>query len=183
MTRFHTLAALAAITLTTPVFAAPSPTLANADGGGKTVILSPLNFINDTDLNFGDVVLPTGSSGSVTIDPDPTVTTFMSAIGVQPIPTSVPTRGLMIGAGTALSDVVVTTAFPSKLYLNGDTTSLVNLDVSLTVDAAPTAPDTYTYTIDSGQVFQVHVGGRVDIPAGTSNGSYSNTYDVTATYP
>ncbi len=182
MTRFHTLAALAAITLTTPVFAAPSPTLANADGGGKTVILSPLNFINDTDLNFGDVVLPTGSSGSVTIDPDPTVTTFMSAIGVQPIPTSVPTRGLMIGAGSANMDVSVQTSFPNALYLGGNPLAAA-LPVALNVNATAVSPNTYTYTIDSGQAFQVFIGGTVNIPVNTVDGAYSNTYTVTATYP
>lgn len=182
MTKFQYLTAafLAATAVTTPAVAA---TIVDSPGGGKGVILSPLTFINDTDLNFGSVVLPVGVSGAVEIDPDPSVTNFVTNTGVLPIPASAPTRGLMIGAGTALSDVVVTTAFPSKLFLNGNTTSPVNLDVSLTVDATPTAPNTYTYTIDSGQVFQVRIGGRVDIPAGTSNGSYSNTYDVTATYP
>lgn len=182
MTKFQylTAALLAASAVTSPAFAA---TIVNSPGSGKGVILSPLTFVNDTDLNFGSVVLPVGVAGAVEIDPDPSVTNFVTNTGVLPIPASAPTRGLMVGAGTALSDVVVTTAFPSKLYLNGDTTSVVNLDVALNVDATPTAPNTYTYTIDSGQVFQVRVGGRVDIPAGTSNGSYSNTYDVTATYP
>ena len=182
MTRFHTLAALAAIAMTTPAFAAPSPTLANADGGGKTVILSPLNFINDTNLNFGQVVLPSGSSGSVTIDPDPTVTTFMSAIGVQPIPTSVPTRGLMIGAGSAGMDVSVQTSFPTALYLGGNPLA-ASLPVALNVNATAVSPDTYTYTIDSGQAFQVFIGGTVNIPANTADGAYSNTYTITATYP
>jgi len=179
--RLTTFAALAAAFAMAS--SATAQTLDNSAGTGKTVILSPLNFINDTDLNFGSVVLPTGVNGSVQIDPDPSVVGFMTATGVLPIPTSVPTRGIMVGAGSALTDVTVTTAFPSLLYLNGDTTSTVTLPVSLTVDAAPVAPDTYTYTIDSGQAFQVFVGGTVGIPAGSADGSYSNTYTITATYP
>ncbi len=182
MTKFQylTAALLAASAVTSPAFAA---TIVDSPGSGKGVILSPLTFINDTDLNFGSVVLPVGVAGAVEIDPDPSVTNFVTNTGVLPIPASAPTRGLMIGAGTALSGVDVTTSFPTKLYLGGDLTSTDTLDVSLNVNATPTAPNAYVYTIDSGQAFQVFIGGRVDIPAGTANGSYSNTYDITATYP
>lgn len=180
MTRTLLLAAAAATAIASPAHA---QTVDSSFGSGKTVILSPLNFINDTDLNFGSVVLPVGVNGSVQIDPDPSVVAFMTAIGVQPIPTSAPTRGIMVGAGSALTDVSITTAFPTRLYLNGDTTSPDSLPVALTLDAAPVAADTYTYTIDSGQAFQVFIGGTVGIPAGSADGAYSNTYTITATYP
>ena len=182
MTRNQYLAAafLAVASAATPAFAA---TVQQAPGSGHTVILSPLTFVNDTDLNFGSVILPTGVAGAVQIDPDPTVVNFVTNTGVLPIPASAPTRGLMVGAGTALSDVSIQTSFPNKLFLNGNPASPTFLAVSLNVDSVPVGPNTYTYTIDSGQVFQVHVGGRVDIPVGTSNGSYFNTYTVTATYP
>ena len=176
-------ALLAATAIATPATAATSPTLSNSLGSGHGVILSPLTFVNDTNVNFGSVVLPVGVGGAVELNPDPTVTNFVTNTGVLPIPTSTPTRGLMVGAGTAGSNVTVTTAFPDKLYLNGVISSPTFLAVALNVDAVATALNTYTYTIDSGQVFQVHVGGRVDIPVGTSNGSYSNVYTVTATYP
>ncbi|MEO7503864.1 MAG: DUF4402 domain-containing protein [Sphingomicrobium sp.] len=182
MIRFHTLAALAAIAIASPAFAAPSPTLDSSAGAGKTVILSPLNFINDTDINFGEVVLPVGVAGSVTIDPDPTVVGFMTATGVQPLPTSVPTRGLMIGAGSAGMDVTVQTSFPTALYLGGNPLA-ASLPVALNVNATAVSPDTYTYTIDSGQAFQVFIGGTVGIPVNTADGAYSNTYTITATYP
>ena len=178
-TQYLTAAILAAATVASPAFAA---TLDQAPGSGHGVILSPLTFVNDTDLNFGSVVLPTGVSGAVEINPDPSVASFVTNTGVIPIPASAPTRGLMIGAGTALSDVSVQTVFPNKLFLNGNST-LPFLAVALNVDKPPVGPGSYTYTIDAGQVFEVHVGGRVDIPVGTSNGAYSNTYTVTATYP
>ena len=181
MTRTIALAALSAA-----VLAAAPAQAQSADqtlGSGKTVILSPLNFINDTDLNFGAVVLPTGLAGSIEIDPDPTAVSFVTNTGVQPIPTSAPTRGLMIGAGSAGMDVTVQTVFPTELYLNGDTTAPEQLPVQLALDATPVAANTYTYTIDSGQAFSVHVGGRLTIPAGSVDGNYSNTYTVTATYP
>lgn len=180
MTRTLFLAALAATAIASP---AAAQTVDNSFGSGHTVILSPLNFINDTDLNFGSVVLPVGVNGSITIDPDPSVTSFMTATGVQPIPTSAPSRGVMVGAASANTDVSVTTVFPTELYLNGDTTSTATLPVALSVNAAPVATDTYTYTTDSGQAFQVFIGGTVGIPAGTADGSYSNTYTITATYP
>lgn len=181
MTRNQYLAA-AAVAFSFAASPALAATADQAAGSGHSVILSPLTFVNDTDLNFGSVVLPTGVAGAIQIDPDPTVTGFVTNTGVLPIPASAPTRGLMIGAGTAGSDVTVQTTFPSKLFLNGDPT-LASLNVALNVDKAPIATDTYTYKINSGQSFQVHVGGRVDIPAGTANGPYSNTYTVTATYP
>lgn len=181
MTRTIAFAALSAAF----VLAAPAQAQ-SADqslGSGKTVILSPLNFINDTDLNFGAVVLPTGVAGSIEIDPDPTNPSFVTNTGVQPIPTSAPARGIMVGAGSAGVDVTVETVFPTELYLNGDLTAPEQLPVELALDAAPVAANTYTYTIDSGQAFLVHVGGRLTIPAGSADGSYSNTYTVTATYP
>ncbi|MEO7505162.1 MAG: hypothetical protein ABIT69_08280, partial [Sphingomicrobium sp.] len=46
------------------------------------------------------------------LDPDPSVTNFVTNTGVFPIPASAPARGLMIGAGTANSLVTVTTSFP-----------------------------------------------------------------------
>ena len=183
MTRNLVLSAalFAATAIASPATAA---TLDNAPGSGHGVILSPLTFLNDTNVNFGEVVLPVGVAGAVELDPDPSVTNFVTNTGVFPIPSSAPTRGLMIGAGTANSLVTITTAFPSKLYLNGNVTSPLSLNVSLNVDSPVTAtPDSYDYTIDGAQAFQVHIGGRVDIPVGTSNGSYSNTYTVTATYP
>lgn len=183
MTRTHTLSvALAAIAFTSPALAAPSATADTAAGTGKTVILSPLNFINDTDINFGEVVLPAGTAGTITIDPDPSVTSFVSTTGVAMLPNSAPTRGLMIGAGSAGVDVTVQTVFPTALYLGGVSTAPA-LPVALNLDASPTAPNTYTYTIDSTQAFQVHVGGTVGLPIGTADGAYSNTYTVTATYP
>ena len=183
MTRTHTLSvALATLAFASPAFAAPSATADSANGTGKTVILSPLNFINDTDLNFGEVVLPAGTAGTITIDPDPSVIGFVSSTGVAMLPSSAPTRGLMIGAGSAGVDVTVQTVFPTALYLGGVTTAPA-LPVSLSLDATPTAPNTYTYTIDSGQAFQVYVGGTVGLPIGTVDGAYSNTYTVTATYP
>lgn len=183
MTRNLVLSAalLAATAIASPATAA---TLDNAPGSGHGVILSPLTFLNDTNVNFGEVVLPVGVAGAVQLDPDPSVTNFVTNTGVFPIPSSAPTRGLMIGAGTANSLVTITTAFPNKLFLNGNTASPTSLNVSLNVDSPVTAtPGAYSYSIDSNQAFQVHIGGRVDIPVGTSNGSYSNTYTVTATYP
>ena len=182
MTRIQTLgAAVAALAFASPAFA-QSVTQDNSDGSGKTVILSPLNFINDTNLNFGDVVLPSGNVGQIRIDADPSVPAFVSNIGVQQLPNSVPTRGLMIGAGSAGVDVTVQTVFPTALYLGGDSTAAA-LPVALTLDATATSPNTYTYTINGGQSFNVYVGGTLDIPASSPDGAYSNTYTVTATYP
>ena len=182
MTRLQTLAAAAAtLSFATPALA-QSVTQDNSGGVGRTVILSPLNFINDTDLNFGDVVLPSGNVGQIRIDADPTVPSFVSNIGVQPLPSSAPSRGLMVGAGSAGMDVTVQTVFPTALYLGGDTTAAA-LPVSLGLDATATAPNTYTYTIASDQSFLVHVGGTLDIPANSPDGAYSNTYTVTANYP
>ena len=177
---------LSAALLAATAFASPATaaTLDSAPGSGKGVILSPLTFLNDTNVNFGEVVLPVGVAGAVELDPNPSVTNFVTNTGVFPIPSSAPTRGLMIGAGTANSLVTVTTAFPNRLYLNGNTASPTFLAVALNVDSPVTAtPNSYVYTIDGSQAFQVHIGGRVDIPVGTSNGSYSNVYTVTATYP
>ena len=173
-------ASVAAFAFASPAFA---QTADQSPGSGHTVILSPVTFIKDVDLNFGAVVLPTGVAGSVEIDPDPANVSFVTNTGVLPIPASSPTRGKMVGAGSAGSDVTVETAFPTDLYLNGDTTSSVTLPVSLNVNATEVAANTYTYTIDSGQAFEVYVGGRVNIPAGTADGSYSNVYTITATYP
>lgn len=178
--KFHFAAAVAALAF---AGSAQAQSADNSLGTGKTVILSPLNFINDTDLNFGSVVLPTGVAGAIDINPDPSVPAFVTNTGVVPIPASAPARGKLVGAGTAGMDVSVTTVFPTELYLNGDTTAPEQLPVALTLNATAVAANTYSYTIDSGQAFEVYVGGQLTIPAGTVDGQYSNTYTVTATYP
>ena len=183
MTRTLTLAtAVAALFVATPALAAPASTQVNANGSGKTVILSPLNFVKDTDLNFGSVVLPVGNAGTITVNPDPTATSFVTSTGVTQLPNSNPTRGLFVGAGSAGVPVVVQTTFPSQLYLGGNPAA-ASLPLSLKLDHAPVAGNVYSYTIDPGQAFMVYVGGTVGLPVGTADGAYSNTYTVTATYP
>lgn len=153
-----------------------------ANGSGKAVLLSPLNFINDTDLNFGSVVLPIGGNGSVTIDPNPAAPVLMTATGVTPISTSLPSRGVMDGAGTRNRVVLVTTTFPTRLYRNGVTGSPQSLPVSLRLDRTPLIPNLYFYTVGADATFRVYVGGTVTIPAGTADGGYSALYTVTANY-
>ena len=150
------------------------------DSSGKVIILDPLSFINVDDLSFGGYVIPASGSGTVTVD----ATTGSVALSgtVTQMPQFVPSRGRLMGAGTANQAVSVDATLPDKLYLNGNLSSPTWIGVTLNLDQVANVSGFYDYSVGADKVFDVFVGGDVTISAGMNPGLYSNEYTVTATY-
>lgn len=172
-------AAAAALALPSPAWAgfysAPSE-----ESSGTVIILDPLSFIKVDDLSFGGYVIPAVGSGTVTVDAATGGVTLAGT--VTQMPQFVPTRGRMIGAGTAGQSVSVSATLPDKLYLGGDTASPTWIDVTVALDQVPDGSGVHSYTVGTDQVFDVFIGGDVTISAGMTPGIYSNEYVITATY-
>jgi hypothetical protein len=156
--------ALAALALSTPALAANTAT---ADA--TVNIVSPLTLTNTAGLNFGTVVGPFSGEvihvdGSGTRDPCPATVTCSGNAAVS--------AATFTLTGTADQGVVLT--IPDSVTLNGSVSG--SLDVDLTGDK-PANP-----TLDPSGNASFGIGGKLTITAGTVDGVYSNTFDVTANY-
>lgn len=175
------LAVAAAAALAMPGAAAAGTYVAPAkDSTGKVIILDPLSFIKIDDLSFGGYVIPTSGSGTVTVDAA-TGTVGLSGTVTQ-MPQFTPSRGRMMGAGTADQAVSVSANLPDKLYLNGNLASPTWIGVTLNLDQIADVNGFYAYTVGADKVYDVFIGGDVNISAGMTPGLYSNDYVITATY-
>lgn len=177
---FLSAAAAAAFLTATPasawVYTAPQKA-----GTGRVIMLEPLAFIKIDDLDFGGYIIPTSGSGNVSVDSATTSVTVDSAL--TQLPQFTPQRGRFEGAGTENQAVEVVAVLPTALYLNGDTSSSTSVAVALTLDQpVNVVTGNYDYTIGSGKVFDVYVGGDLTISAGMTPGVYSNQFTLTATY-
>ncbi|MGH6658784.1 MAG: DUF4402 domain-containing protein [Sphingomicrobium sp.] len=172
-------AAAAALALPSPAsagfYSAPSD-----NSSGTVIILDPLSFIKVDDLSFGGYIIPAVGSGTVTVD---AATGAVGLAGtVTQMPQFVPSRGRMIGAGTANQSVSVSAVLPDKLYLGGNLASPTWIDVTIVLDQVPDGSGVHAYTVGADQVFDVFIGGDVTISSGMTPGIYSNEYVITATY-
>ena len=152
-----------------------------AVGNSKAVLLTPFTLLKEENLNFGSYVLPIGQSGSVTLDP---VSGGISPTVVIPIPSSAPQRGKMDFAGTPNAPVTVQVTSFSGFLCAAQAGCSGGLPTSLTLDGVERTlqPGVYDYTLPSDGVLSFYIGGTVDIPASTADGTYGETFDVTLTY-
>lgn len=150
---------------------AAAPVSATVDADGKALILIPLTLTKISDLDFGSVI-PSGTSGTVIIDPatgDRTVTG-----GIVGVPSADGNQAYFGGAGSAGQQVVVVIAAPATLS-NG-TGGTIGV-VTLTQDGSPIR------TVDpTARTFFVGVGGMINIGANQAEGDYTGTFTVTANY-
>lgn len=181
MTRKLYLAAAAATFLIAAPASAQSSTRATGIANGKAVLLTPFTLLKEENLEFGSYVLPVGQSGSVTLDP---VTGGITPTTVIPIPSSAPQRGKMDFAGTPNAPVTVEVTTFSGFLCAAQAGCTGGLPTSLTLDGAERTlqPGVYDYTLPADGVLSFFVGGTVDIPASTADGTYGDTFTVTLTY-
>jgi hypothetical protein len=154
--------ALAALALSTPALAATSNT---ASANATVNIVSPLSLVNNTGLDFGTVVGP--FAGQV-VHVDTTGARNCAGLTCS----GSPTAASFTVTGTP--DQAVTLTIPNSVTLNGSVSGSLNVDLSGDKPADP--------TLDSAGSATFAVGGKLTIPAGTVDGVYSNTFDVTANY-
>ena len=155
--------ALAALALSTPALAANT-----APADATVNIVSPLTLTNDSGLNFGTIVGPyAGEDVHVDATGNSTCTATLTCSGNA----SVSAANFTL-TGTPDQGVVLT--IPDSVTLNGSVSG--SLDVDLTGDK-PSDP-----TLDGSGNATFAIGGVLNIPNGTVDGVYSNTFDVTANY-
>jgi hypothetical protein len=160
--------------------AAASPArAADGIGSGRAVLLGPVSFLNVDDIDFGLVVAPSSGNGTITINPGNAVVTYTNLVGMPSVATQ---RGRLVGSADPGQDVQVTTSLPTQLHRDGITTN-PSVPVSLILNHFPTSGnDTFVYTANTSRTFVIYVGGTLTVPAGTGAGTYSNTFEVTATH-
>lgn len=172
-------AAVAAVALCCAPAAAADGNPATETGESKVIILNPLSFLDIDDLDFGSVIVPASGSGMVTIDAITGAATYNNIDYVAGV-SNAPQRGRFLGSGSANQVVYVTTTLPTILEKSPGGPSV---PVSLKLDRNPNSLGAYVYVVDPlWLTFEVGVGGTLTVPTGTEPGTYSATFDVTATY-
>jgi hypothetical protein len=154
--------ALAATALSTPAFAATNTATANA----TVNIVSPLTLTNNSGLDFGTVVGPF-SGQTVRIS----TAGVRNCGGLTCSGTTVSAANFTVSGGTANQGLALTVD-PSVTLASGTN----NLTVDLTTDL----PSGLVTNATGGATFGV--GGSLAIPAGTSDGVYSGTFNVRVDY-
>ena len=157
--------ALGALALSTPAFAATSNT---ASSNATVNIVSPLTLINNNGLDFGTIVGP--FSGEV-VHVDGTGASDCATVGLTCSGT--PTAASFTVTGTANQQLKLT--IPNSVTLNR-----VGGGGSLSVDLSGDKPA--DPTLDATGSADFTVGGKLTLASGTTDGVYSNTFDVTADY-
>lgn len=161
-------ACAAATALTAAPALAATPTRQST---GEALILVPLTLTKIDDLDFGSIV-PSASSGTVTINPSTGARTFTG--GVTLVPSDAGFHATFAGAGSPSQQVLVALSPPVSLDDgNGNTIPVVGL----TLDGPPMR------TIDpTTRAFFVGVGGTLSIGANQPTGTYAGDFWVTAVY-
>lgn len=159
-------AALGAVSISVPASAANTAT-----ANGRALLLLPLTLTKEQDLDFGTVV-SSSTAGTVTVYADG-VTSRSSTGGVTKVASADGERALFAWAGTPGQSVTFSiTSTPASLD-NGAQSVPVSL-----LYVQPTSA-----IVDGTGVVEVGVGGSISIGANQAEGTYTNTFDITADYP
>jgi hypothetical protein len=163
-------AAAAATMVASPAAAASGANVAPASG--KALLLIPLKLTKINDLNFGTVVT-SNAYGTVSMDAGTGVRTYAGGVTGN---STVGVPGYFGGAGSP-GQLVVVVLTPATTLSDGAGHSVTVVAMSLDQNGNPLR------TVDAtNKTFFVGVGGVLGIPANTPDGTYSNTFQVTANY-
>ena len=151
--------------------AAATPAVAaNANAGGRAIVVTPLSLVKVDDLDFGSVV-PSPLSGVIIID---AASGALSAIGgVTAYGTALAHRAYFVGAGTEGQSVTITLG-PAPLLTDGSGNSMSVL--ALTLDGP------VIRIIPADQAVHVRVGGILLVNANQAPGGYAGTFTMTMNY-
>ena len=163
--KFLIAAAMAATAVASPAAAASSDT---ADS--RALLLVPLTLTKVDDLDFGTIV-SSPVAGTVTVN---AASGLRSRAGGVTLVASAPgQRALFAWASTPGQQVTFDLSYPTTL----DDGSGNSVQIALLYLESSTA------ITDSAGAVQVGVGGSLLISANQAEGTYSNTFSVTANYP
>ena len=163
--KFIVAASIAAIAATASPAAA-----ANSDAAdSKVLLLLPLTLTKGQDLEFGTVV-SSPVAGTVTINAKTGARTH--AGGVTEVASDVGQRGLFAWAATPGSPVDFDITYPATL----------DDGAGNSVQVAVLFLQSMSAIADVNGIVQVGVGGSILVSANQADGTYTNTFDVTANY-
>lgn len=150
----------------TAVLSTPAVAANQATANATVNIVSPLTLTNNTGLNFGTVVGPFNGE-TVRINTAGTRTCG----GLTCSGTTVSAANFTVSNGTPNQNLAITVD-PSVSLTSGSNSLSVNLTTDL--------PTGVTTNASGGATFGV--GGSLAIPAGTTDGVYSGTFNVRVDY-
>lgn len=165
--KYLIVAALAAALAPAPALAAPLSNTASANG--KVLLLLPLKLTKVNDLDFGTIV-SSPVAGTVTINAATGARTHTG--GITEVASAPGGRALFAWAGTPNQQVGFNLTFPATL----------DDGAGNSVQVALLYLESSTEIADSAGIVQVGVGGSILVAADQPQGTYSNTFDVTANY-
>jgi Domain of unknown function (DUF4402) len=165
---YRFIAAAMAASLAASPAAAAGPSAQSAPA--RVLLLLPLTLTKVDDLHFGTIV-SLSVAGTVTINASSGARTH--AGGVTEIASDAGQRALFAWAGTPNQQVNFDIVYPATLDDGAGNSVQVAL-LYLQSDSV---------IANSAGVVQVGVGGSILISANQAEGTYSNTFDVTANYP
>lgn len=167
------LIAAAAAAATVAASPAAAASVANAkSANGKALLLIPLKLTKIDDLSFGTVVT-SNAYGTVALDAGTGARTYAGGVTGN---STAGTRAYFGGAGSP-GQLVVVVLTPATKLNDGAGHSVNVIAMSLDDNGNPLR------TVDlTKKTFFVGVGGVLGIPANTPDGTYSNTFLVTANY-
>ena len=167
--RMSALFSLLALSLSTA--AAAAPVQASPTASAQILLVRPLTLVRTADMDFATLGVTTG--GTATIDPVSgamTVTGGLLYLGGTPSPARY--------AGAASKQTVVNIRVPKTPVLIRRVGGTETLSVSnFTLDGQDKK------VLAQQQNFTFAVGARITVPAGTVEGLYTGTIDVTVQYP
>jgi hypothetical protein len=159
--------AFAGLALSTPAAAANT-----APATATVNIVSPLTLANNTPLDFGTIVANSGAFASEVVHVD--------MAGVRTCPVTLTCSGTTVGAAgftiTGSKGQTVVLTMPASVTLNGSVSGTLSVDLSSDEPTTNPVLDPVTGTATFA------IGGKLTIPAGTVDGVYQNTFNVTANY-
>jgi len=164
-------ALLSLFALSLPGAAAAAPVQASPTASAQILLVRPLTLVRTADMDFATLGVTTG--GTATINPVTgamTVTGGLLHLGGTPSPARY--------AGAASKQSVVNIRVPKQPILIRRVGGTETLSVSnFTLDGQDKK------VLAQQQSFTFAVGAQITVPAGTVEGVYTGTIDVTVQYP
>lgn len=171
--------ALAALLLTgaaSPAFAQSSTDTESATG--SVTIFRPITVTKNADLKFGNIVKPSGGTGtaSVAADAGGALTVGSGVVDLASGDASSAAKFTVAGEGGQAFTLAVADNF---VITNGTD----NITVTTSQDVAD-GTQNLSGALGAGAdgTKEVHVGGSISVPSAISTGLFSGTFNVTATY-
>ena len=162
------LTSLALTALIAPAVGA-APIASSTPSAGQAVVMRPLTLIKLADLNFGDLTVTTGGASTIS-----SVTGFATLTGGLVQVGGAPAPARFRGTASRLSLVIVRSSTPTVLLRRSGGTETLTLN-NLTVSGG-------ALRVVGNTPFDFAIGGRLTVPAGTLDGVYSATFDITVEY-